>query len=103
MPRPKKDFSAARILLNAELSAAEQCRVMIPLSYRNDYLGALRAMSRQANPTPLLRMVDRAQRWAALVDWPSLDAAVADLEASDALVHPDEAEERNLILRDPAG
>jgi hypothetical protein len=91
----------ARALLNAELSAAGQCRMMVPLSYRSDYLGALRAMSRQGNPTPLLRMVDRAQRWAALVDWSSHDSALADLGVSNALVHPDEAEERNLILLDP--
>jgi Fic/DOC family protein len=91
----------ARVLLNAELSAAGQCRVVIPLSYRSDYLGALRAMSRQEKPTPLLRMVDRVQRWAALVDWSGRDSAFADLGASNALVHPDEAEERNLILLDP--
>ena len=91
----------ARVLLNAELSAAGQCRVVIPLSYRKDYLGALRAMSRQSNPTPLLRMVDRAQRWASLVDWATMEVALADLAATNALVHPDEAEERDLILRDP--
>ncbi|MBA3865344.1 MAG: Fic family protein [Solirubrobacterales bacterium] len=93
----------ARVLLNAELSAAGLCRVVIPLSFRSDYLGALRAMSRQGNPTPVLRMVDRAQRWSSLVDWSSLDAAAADLARTNALVHPDESEERGLILLDPPG
>ncbi len=92
----------SRALLNAELSAAEQCRIPIPLCYRADYLGALRAMSRQGNPEPLLRMADRAQRWASLVDWSTRDRAMPQLNRSNALVAPDEAEERGLTLRDPA-
>lgn len=90
-----------RAILNAELSAAGQCRIVIPLCFRADYLGALRAMSRQSNPEPLLRMADRAQRWASMVDWSTLPRATAQLEASNALVPPDEAEERGLLLRDP--
>lgn len=90
-----------RALLNAELSAAGQCRIVIPLCFRADYLGALRAMSRQSNPDPLVRMADRAQRWGSLVDWSTLSRATPQLAASNALVPPDEAEERGLLLRDP--
>lgn len=90
-----------RALLNAELSAAGQCRIVIPLCFRADYLGALRAMSRQSNPDPLIRMADRAQRWASLVDWSTLPRATNQLKASNALVPPDEAEEQGLLLRDP--
>lgn len=92
----------SRALLNAELSAAGQCRIVVPLCFRADYLGALRAMSRQANPEPLLRMAERAQRWASLVDWSTMPRATAQLEASNALVAPDEAEAQGLILRDPS-
>jgi hypothetical protein len=92
----------ARALLNAELSAAGECRIVVPLCFRADYLGALRAMSRQANPEPLLRMADRAQRWASLVDWATMDLALDQLRGSNALVAPDEAEARGLTLRDPA-
>lgn len=93
----------SRALLNAELSAAGQCRIVIPLCFRDDYLGALRALSRQRNPDPLLRMADRVQRWSSLVDWSSMPRALAQLEATNALVAPDEAEERGLILLDPSG
>jgi hypothetical protein len=75
--------------------------VLVPLCFREDYLGALRALSRQANPEPLLRMADRAQRWAALVDWSTMPGALAQLERTNALVAPDEADERGLVLRDP--
>ena len=91
----------ARALLNAELSAAGQCRVLIPLCFRSDYLGALRALSRQGNPEPLIRAIDRAQRWTSLVDWSTMDAALAQLRETNALVPPEEADERGLILRDP--
>jgi hypothetical protein len=92
----------SRALLGAELSAAGQCRIVVPLCFREDYLGALRAMSRQANPEPLLRMGDRAQRWASLIDWSTMARATAQLEDCNALVAPEEAEERNLVLLDPA-
>jgi hypothetical protein len=59
-------------------------------------------MSRQGNPEPLLRMAERVQGWASLVDWSSLRRALAQLEPTNALVPSDEAEERGLVLRDPA-
>lgn len=91
----------ARVLMNAELSAEGQCRILVPLPYRVDYLGALRAMSRHGNTQPLLAMVERAQRFASLVDWSDMRTAAAQLEATNALVPSDEAEARGLILRDP--
>jgi Fic/DOC family len=90
-----------RALLNAELSAAGQCRILIPLCFRADYLGALRALSRQSNPNPLMRMADRAQRWSSLVDWSTIPRATAQLELSNALIPPEQAEEQGLLLRDP--
>jgi Fic/DOC family protein len=91
----------SRALLNAELSAAGQCRIAIPLCFRSDYLGALRALSRQGRPEPLLRAMERAQRWASLVDWSTLATAAVQLSETNALVPSEEAEERGLILRDP--
>jgi hypothetical protein len=91
----------SRALLNAELSAEGECRAVIPLCFRSDYLGALRALSRQDNPEPLLRTIERAQRWSSLVDWSTMEAAAAQLARTNALVPSEEAEELGLILRDP--
>jgi hypothetical protein len=91
----------ARALLNAELSAEAQCRVVVPLCFRSDYLGALRALSRQGKPEPLIRAVERAQRWSSLVDWSTMPAAMSQLAQTNALVAPDEADEMGLVLRDP--
>jgi Fic/DOC family len=92
----------ARAFANAELSAAGQQRLMIPIVYRDDYLQALRAMSRSAEPTPLIRVLDRAQQWAAEVNWSNLTAAEVDLQRTNALLAPAEAEERGVILRTPS-
>lgn len=91
----------ARALLNAELSAEGQCRIVIPLSLRVDYLGALRAISRQGNPEPLLWTQERAQRWSSLIEWSTMDRAVEQLEETHALIAPDEADEQGLTLLDP--
>lgn len=90
----------ARLLMNAELSAVEQCRVMIPLSYRDEYLSALRALSQNGNPTPLGRMVDRAQRWASLMEWSGRDRVLKLMEQTNALVTPDRAAAENIHLAD---
>ncbi len=92
----------ARAFANADLSAAGQQRLMIPIVYREDYLAALRAMSRRGAAIPLIRTLSRAQAWAAEIDWSSMAAAQRDLGHTNALLSPDEAEERGVILRLPS-
>jgi fido (protein-threonine AMPylation protein) len=91
----------ARMLMNAELSAAGLCRVMVPMSYRDEYMSALRALSENDNPTPLWRMIDRAQRWASLMPWTGHDHVLQLMSETNALVTPDRARDRNLHLLDP--
>lgn len=92
----------ARALANAELSAAGQQRLIIPTVFRDDYLLALRAMSRQSNPTPLIRVLDRAQELCTQLDWTDLDRAEAQLAAAHAFETPGDAEAAGVILRLPS-
>jgi Fic/DOC family len=92
----------ARALANAELTAANQQRLMIPIVYRDDYLQALRALSRKGAPAPLLRTMARAQAWAQELDWSSMASAHVDLGRTHALLTPSEAEEQGVILRRPS-
>jgi hypothetical protein len=92
----------ARALANAELTSAGRRRLVIPIVYRDDYLQALRAMSRLSAPRALIRVLDRAQAWAAGVDWSSMASAQEDLNRTNALLTPPEAEERGVILRTPS-
>lgn len=91
-----------RVLMNAALSAVDEQRIVIPLVYRDEYLQGLRALSRNANPQPLIRVLDYAQGYAAAIDWSDLARAEAELERTNALVPPDLAEERGVRLRMPA-
>jgi Fic/DOC family len=90
-----------RIFMNAELSAAGQQRIVIPLSYRDDYLGGLRALSRGGDPRPLIRVLTFAQQYSAAIDWSSLDLARLMLKRSNAFVPPDEVEQTGQRLRLP--
>jgi len=91
-----------RVLMNAELSAVEEQRIVIPLVYRDEYLQGLRALSRGANPQPLIRVLDYAQEYAAAIEWRDLARAEEMLERTNALVPPDLAEERGVRLKMPA-
>jgi hypothetical protein len=91
-----------RVFMNAELSAAGKQRIVIPLSYRDDYLGGLRALSRSGDPRPIIRVLDFAQQYSAAIDWSEQSLARRMLEESNAMVPPDEAEQVGRRLRLPA-
>ena len=64
----------ARILMNAELVAAEENRIIVPTVYRNNYLLALKALSHNKLTGALVRVLDFAQRYTAAVDFHDLHA-----------------------------
>jgi Fic family protein len=92
----------ARALANAELSAAGQQRLIIPIVYRDDYLQALRALSRSGATAPLVRVLARAQAWSGEVNWSSMASARVDLQRTNALLTPAEAEDQGVVLRRPS-
>jgi Fic family protein len=73
-----------RIMMNAELVAKGQERIIIPTAYRTDYLGALKAFSKNAHTDPLWRMLDYAQRYTHAIDWSTLGSARSMLQESNA-------------------
>ncbi len=87
---------AARIMMNAELIAGGQRRIIIPTAYRTDYLGALKALSHNAHTRPLIRMLARAQEYTHAIDWHDFEAARIMLEQTGAF-----ADVENAILRMP--
>lgn len=86
----------ARIMMNAELVARDQERIIIPTAYRTDYLGALRAFSQNGHTDPLIRMLDVAQSFTHRIDWTTLERARASLAATNAF---DAAADAKLKLR----
>lgn len=80
----------ARLMANAELLSQGHCRIIIPTVYREDYLLALRALTRQGRADRLLRMLDRAQEFVYRVDFGDLDQALAILRTANAFMDPSE-------------
>lgn len=91
----------ARVFVNAELSSQRAQRIVIPLAYRDNYLQSLRALSRNGNPAPLIRVFDFAQRYAAAIPWRDLRVAERALDETNALVTPEEASETGARLTLP--
>lgn len=74
----------ARIMMNAELVAAGQERIIVPTGYRVDYLTALKALSQSSHPVPLIRMMNYAQQFTLAINWDDLASARTMLKESGA-------------------
>jgi hypothetical protein len=82
----------ARLAMNLFLSQAGLTRIIIPTVYRDDYLSALKALSGNAHPIPLVRMLARAARFSRWIDMSSKSNAFAALRRSSALERPNAAQ-----------
>ncbi len=89
---------AARIMMNAELVAAGESRIIVPTVYRNNYLVALKALSQNGIPGALVRMLDFAQRYTVSVDFAALDQARFILDRTHAFADPNEADAAGIHL-----
>ena len=89
---------AARIMMNAELVAAGENRIIVPTVYRNNYLMALKALSQNGVTGALVRVMDFAQRYTAAIDFSELDRARSILDRTHAFADPNEAEATGIRL-----
>jgi len=78
----------ARIMMNAELAAVNQCRIIIPTVYRDDYLLALRRLSRAHDPDAYIKMLTRAQAFTASIDFSEYEHALQSLRDTHAFQSP---------------
>lgn len=85
----------ARILMNAELDVVNQSRVIIPTVFREDYLLALRKLSRTLDPAPYVKMLLLAQAFTVAISYENYDQALLQLQACNAFM---ESNEGKLIL-----
>ncbi|MGA7178456.1 MAG: Fic family protein [Thiobacillaceae bacterium] len=75
----------ARLAMNAELSAAGECRIIIPTLAREEYLDCLRQFSRQGYPEGLIRFLVEMHRWSAAFVYEDLDAVIIAMKSCNAL------------------
>jgi len=81
----------ARLAMNLFLTQGGLTRIIIPTVYRDDYILALKAMSSNAHPVPMVRMLARAARFSRWIDMSSKAGAFAVLKQSNALERSEES------------
>jgi hypothetical protein len=74
----------ARALMNAELIAGGERRILIPTDHAEEYLSALRRLSQTGDTPPYLHLLDRAQEYTAAIDFTDYDRALAVLRETGA-------------------
>jgi hypothetical protein len=66
----------ARLVMNSELSAAGEVRIMVPTLFRDEYLDCLREMTRAARTKPYLDAMTNIQRWTSAFRYDDLDVTI---------------------------
>lgn len=80
----------ARIMMNAELIKDNAQRILIPTVYREDYIGALRKLSRQSEPEAYIKMLDRIHRYCHWLQPFNYENMLQQLHTSNAFAEPEQ-------------
>jgi len=81
----------ARVMMNAELVKLDQTRIIIPTVFRNDYLLAIKRLTRQQVPNAYINMLKKAQLFSETIVGDNIDEMEKILEDSNAFKEHDEA------------
>ena len=84
----------SRIMMNAELVAAGQSKVIVPTVFRPDYIGALRRLSRDGDPDVLVSAMSRLRDFSGTLTGDDFEAMRRRLESANAF-----KDEEGFILR----
>ena len=80
----------SRIMMNAELTHASETKILIPTVFRTDYLEALRKLTRQDDPSVLVKAMDRVRRFSATLQADNFDVMKLQLERANAFSDSEE-------------
>ena len=89
----------ARIMMNSELVAGNQARIIIPTVFRDDYLGGLRRFTRGDDPSVLIKTLRFAHDYTAGIDFSDITTATSQLVETHAFEEPDSPQ--RLVLPPP--
>ena len=74
----------SRIMMNSELVAADQSKIIIPTVFREDYLNALRRLTRKGDPSVVIRALSRARKFSANITGDNFEVTRKYLESCNA-------------------
>lgn len=78
------DDGVARLMMNAELVASDQSKIIVPTAFRVSHLDALRRLSRHDDPSVLIKALRFLHDYTARIPWSSQEAARQALHATKA-------------------
>ena len=84
----------SRIMMNAELTAAGQSKIIVPTVFRPDYIGALRRLSRNGDPDVLISAMTRLRDFGRTLSGSDFQSMRRQLEDANAF-----KDEEGFILR----
>ena len=76
----------ARVMMNAELVSGGQSKIIIPTVFRDDYMLVLRKLTRQKDPAPYIRMLERAFEFSSYIYDDDVDEMQRQLALSNAFM-----------------
>lgn len=79
----------ARIMMNAELSAQQLSKIIVPTVYREDYMGAVRRLTRQRDTDTYLRMLSRIYAYSATIYGDDINQMEKYLASTNAFMEPE--------------
>ena len=88
----------ARAMMNAELIAKGETRIIIPSVFRSEYLSGLKRMTNEADPIPFIKQLEYVQEFLYRIDVSDLDRAIEVMRACNAFAKPEDT----VKLRMPA-
>lgn len=80
----------SRVMMNAELSSAGESKIIIPTVFRNDYLLALRKLSRQSDPDIIIRAMQKVHKFSYHLYGENVDAMETFLNTCNAFSDSEE-------------
>jgi hypothetical protein len=78
----------ARIMMNAELSSKHFSKIIVPTVYREDYMGALRKLTRQNDTETYIRMLLKIFEFSSSIYGEDIDQMEKYLISCDAFMEP---------------
>jgi fido (protein-threonine AMPylation protein) len=90
---------AARAMMNAELSAADQSRIIVPTVFRQDYLDGLRGLSRRGDPSVFIKAMRYAHDFTHSIDFYDYEDAKQRLTLAHAFNEPDSTDRLVVLPR----
>ena len=84
----ENDGRTARIMMNAELVKGKQSKIIIPTVFREDYMGALKKLTKQSDAVTFIKMMERAYEFSKNIYSEDMNQMEKYLEKCDAFKEP---------------